>query len=197
MRKSTLGIVVILWGVLAGWAQACSSHASSAAAVDWLPLSAAGGVVSGLVTLESSLVAPTSATTCTAGIGLGSLAAPLPAGVDVTGLAIIVLDTSDGSRTPLAEFSFAADRVTSAALAAGSGSSSVPGTNPLFDGSTWFGFSSPVESFVAPALGPGEMTAFQFLVEAPEALLPVDLDVQFAGGEGFSDGTPIDRKSTV
>ena len=191
MQKNLLVIALILSGVWGLRAEACSTHSSVAAEVGWLPMSTSGGVVSGLVTLESSLVAPTSATTCTAGIGLGSLAAPVPAGVEVVELAIIVYDRNDGSRTPLAEFSFAADRETGAALAAGSGSSSVPGTNPLFAGSTWFGFSSSVDPFVPPALGPGEITAFQFTVEAAEALLPLILDAQFAAGEGSSDGTPI------
>jgi hypothetical protein len=67
----------------------------------------------------------------------------------------------------------------------------VPGTNPLFAGSTWFGFSSAVDPFSLPALGPNEITAFQFTVEVPEALLPLVLPAQFAGGEGQSDGTPI------
>ena len=40
-------------------------------------------------------------------------------------------------------------------------------------------------------LGPDEFTAFLFAVEVPESLLPLARDVQFAGGEGQADGTPI------
>ena len=191
MGRNMLAIMLVLGAGLGSRAVACSTHGSAAAGIGWLPVGSSGGVVSGLVTLESTLVAPTSSTTCVAGIGLGSTADPLPVGVDVVALEIIVLDTSDGSRTPFAAFSFAPNSVTSAALVAGSGSSGVPGTNPLFAGSTWFGFSSAVDPFVPPVLGPGEITAFEFTVEVAEALLPLVLDAQFAGGEGYADGTPI------
>jgi hypothetical protein len=98
---------------------------------------------------------------------------------------------ADGSHTPLSAFSFVPNTVTTAALAAGSGSSSVPGTNPLFAGSTWFGFSSAVDPFSLPALGPGESTAFEFTVAVAEALLPLVVDAQYAGGEALTGGVPI------
>jgi hypothetical protein len=105
-------------------------------------------------------------------------------------MAIVVVNAADGSRTPVSAFSFAPNGVTGTSLAAGSGSS-VPNTNPLFAGSTWFGFSSAVNPFPPPALGPHEFTAFQFTVEVPESLLPLALAAQFAGGEGQSSGAPI------
>ena len=104
---------------------------------------------------------------------------------------IVVMNTTHGSHTPLASFSFVPNSTTSSSLTGGSGSSSVPGTNPLFDGSDWFGFSSAVDPFVPPVLEPDEVTAFLFTVEVAETLLPLSLDVQFAGGEGQTDGMPI------
>ncbi len=103
----------------------------------------------------------------------------------------IVIIAADGSRTPLAAFSFVANGITSGSLTAGSGSSSVPNTNPLFGGSSWFGFSSAVDPFLPPVLEPGEFTAFQFTLEVAQALVPLALEAQFAGGEGAPDGTPI------
>jgi hypothetical protein len=110
--------------------------------------------------------------------------------VDVTGLTIVVVH-ADGSSTPLPAFSFVPNPTTTDALATGSLSTSVPGTNPLFAGSTWFGFSSPVDPFVLPALGPGEFTAMEFTVEVARTLVPLVVDAQFAGGEAFTNGTPI------
>jgi hypothetical protein len=191
MRNATPVIVWLLWIVPCPVAHACSSHDSDAATIGWLATGANAGVVQGLITLQSSLIAPTSSTTCTAGIGLGSLADPAPGGVHVNGLAIVVINSETGSRTPLPAFSFAPNATTTGSLMAGSGSSSVPNTNPLFDGSIWNGFSSLVDPFSLPELGRGEFTAFQFAVDVPEALLPLRLDAQFAGGEGLSDGTPI------
>jgi hypothetical protein len=181
----------MLWAGLGSLAEACSIHGSTAAEAAWVAASGSGGVVQGSLTLESTLIVPTSSTVCIAGIGLGSLDEPAPSGLNVTGLAIVVVDPTDGSRTPLAAFSFAPDAATSAALAAGSGSSSVPNTNPLFPGAAWFGFSSLVDPFPQPLLGPGEYTAFEFAVELPASLLPLALAAQFAGGEGRADGTPI------
>jgi hypothetical protein len=191
MKCATLLLGFVGWAALAWPALACSSHASTAVATLWEATGGGGGAVTGLLTLESSLVAPTSSTVCIAGVGLGSLENPAPPGLQLTGLAIVVVDSTDGSRAPLSAFSFAPDAVTTAALAAGSGSSSLPNTNPLFPGATWFGFSTPVDPFPQPVLGPGEFTAFEFAVEVPSTQLPVTLHSQFAGGEGRADGTPI------
>jgi hypothetical protein len=190
MSSVRFSLALVLSGAFGSLVHACSTHGSNATVIGWLPSGSNGGVVEGLVTLESTLIAPTSTTTCTAGIGLGTLGSPLPLGVDVTGLAIVVVH-ADGSRTPLAAFSFAPNSVTTSALEAGSGSSGLPETNPLFAGSTWFGFSSVVNPFLLPTLGPDEFTAFDFTVEVADALLPLVLDAQFAGGEGFTDGTPV------
>jgi len=191
IRKLSFCIGLTFSAVFASLAQACSVHSSTAANASWSATGGSGGGVQGQLTLESSLVAPTTATVCTAGIGLGSLDNPAPPGVNVTGLAIVVVDRTDGSHTPISAFSFTADAATSAALAAGSGLSSVPNTNPLFAGATWFGFSSPVNPFPPPALGPGQFTAFEFTVELPATLLPLTLPAQYAGGEGNTSGIPI------
>jgi hypothetical protein len=191
MRQSILLTTVIVGSVFGSTCQACSTHGlTTAATLDWQPTGAIAGNIEGILTLGSSLVAPTSTTTCAAGAGLGTSANPLPAGLDVTGLEIVVVHP-DGSHTPLSAFSFAPNSVTTAALAAGAGSSGPPGTNPLFAGSTWFGFSSLVGPFTLPTLGPGEYTAMAFTVEVAEALVPLVLDAQFAGGEALSNGTPI------
>jgi len=190
MRNSHLFAALMACGTFVSQVHACSVHGSTAATADWQATGTSSGTVQGLILLESTLVAPTSSTNCTAGVGVGTTDDPLPIGLEVVGLSIVVVH-ADGSRTPLPAFSFVSNSTTSAALAAGSGSSSVPNTNPLFAGSTWFGFSSPVDPFALPTLGPGEYTAFEFTVEAAEALLPLVRDVQFAAGEGFSDGTPI------
>jgi hypothetical protein len=190
MSSTRLSLALIVWSAFGSLAHACSTHGSNATIIGWLPTGSSGGVMEGLVTLESTLVAPTSTTTCTAGIGMGTTGSPLPAGVNVVGLEIVVVNTTDGSHTPFAAFSFVPNSVTTAALAAGAGSSGPPGTNPLFPGATWFGFSSVVNPFLLPSIGPDEFTAFDFTVEVAESLLPLVLDAQFAGGEGLSDGTP-------
>jgi hypothetical protein len=42
-----------------------------------------------------------------------------------------------------------------------------------------------------PALGPGEFTAMEFTVEVAGVLVPLAVEAQFAGGEAFTNGTPI------
>ena len=192
-RYLYLGTVVllVLSVVSNSLAYACSQHGTGADNVSWLATGSRGGVETGLLTLETSLVAPTTPTNCTAGVGLGSLDNLAPAGLEVTAMSIVVVDGTTGGTVPLGAFSFSPNSITTSDLNAGSGASSPPNTNPLFEGSSWFGFSSPVDPFTVPPLGPDEFTAFQFTVEVPTASLPVRLDAQFAGGEGQADGTPI------
>jgi hypothetical protein len=190
-RTAILPAIVSIFTVACGGvALACSTHGTGAEKVNFQTTGASGKTVRGLLTLETFLVPPSSPTTCTAGIGLGSLTNPLPPGVKVLAMAIVVVNAATGGTRPLTAFSLAPNTTTSDCLAAGSGSSSVPNTNPLFEGSRWFGFSSPVQPFAPPVLRPGEFTAFQFTLEADRALLPLVLDVQFAGGQGGSNGKP-------
>ncbi|MEX2307382.1 MAG: PEP-CTERM sorting domain-containing protein [Pirellulales bacterium] len=191
MRFHYLFLVLVLQCAFGSLAQACSTHGAVAAAdINYFVAGSSAGVIHGTLRMGASLVAPTSSTVCAAGVGLGTVDNPLPPGVDVTGLSIVVVH-ADGSSAPLTAFSFVPNATTTGSLAAGSGSSSVPGTNPLFAGSTWFGFSSNVNPFTLPSLGPGEFTAMEFTVEVPGALVPLSVDAQFAGGEAFTDGTPI------
>ena len=189
MHRFTLAATLITLAATCATAWACGTHGTGAGSGDWTATSSAGGLIQGQLLLESTLVPPTASTTCTAGIGLGTLSNPAPAGLNVTAMAIVIVNTSDGSRTPLPAFSFAPSGTTSAGLTAGSGSSTVPNTNPLAGG-TWFGFSSLVDPFVLPSLGPDEFTAFQFDLELPAALAPLLTETQYAGGEGATDGTP-------
>jgi hypothetical protein len=191
MRFNCLFLALALQGAYGSLVQACSTHGVvTAADIDYFVTGTSAGVIQGTLRMGSSLVTPTSSTVCAAGVGLGTVDNPLPSGVDVAGLAIVVVH-ADGSSTPLTAFSFVPNPITTDALEAGSGSSAVPGTNPLFAGSTWFGFSSNVDPFTLPALGPEEFTAMEFTVEVARALVPLAVDAQFAGGEAFSDGTPI------
>ena len=187
-RLVSLGLLAIslLLGVLGQpVAKACSSHGTnSGSAIRIDP-------VSGDIAITDNLVAPNGPTICVAGIGLGSTETPLPPGVKITGLMIMITNTADGTRTPFPPFSFSLNRVTAQALAAGSGSRALDGTHPLFGGSAWFGFSSPVEAFTLPPLGPDEVIELSFVVELPPTLSPVTVDIQFAAGEGSEDGTPI------
>jgi hypothetical protein len=186
-----VAIAMTISGACARIAHACTSHGVGGGNITWQSAGSNGHVEMGLLSLETFLVPPTAPTTCTAGIGLGSLASPAPAGLNVFEMAIVVVNAATGRRRRVSAFSFVANATTTSSLAAGSGSSSPPNTNPLFSGSTWFGFSSPVDPFPPPTLGSGEFIAFQFGVEVPRSLLPLVLDAQFAGGEGGSDGTPI------
>lgn len=184
-------VMLLLFCAVGQQVIACSVHGTSAGNGLWLPTGQGGGMVQGVILLESTLVPPSSATTCVAAVGLGSTGNLAPAGLDVTGAAIVIVNTIDGSRTVFSPFSFSANPVTTSAFAAGSGSSSVPGTNPLFADSTWFGFSADVLPFSLPTLAPDEYLAMQFTVEVPEALVPLALDAQFGAGPGQTDGTPI------
>jgi hypothetical protein len=191
MRANVLVRVLAVLCTCGSVAQACSTHGVIAAAdIENLVAGTSGGNVESTLRIGSTLVAPTSSTVCAAGVGLGTTAQPLPPGINVTGLAIVVVH-DDGSSTPLSAFSFTPNPVTTDALAAGSGSSSVPGTNPLFAGATWFGFSSLVDPFSVPPLGTGEFTAMEFDVEVLRSLVPLTVDAQFAGGEALTSGTPI------
>jgi hypothetical protein len=149
------------------------------------------GLTNFFVSIQDDFIAPTTPTTCTAGIGLGDALVTLPSGLDVTDLRIVITDTATGASTPLAEFDFAPSTAASEGLATGSGSTTVLDTNPVFPGATWFGFAALVDPFTLPALGSGEVFEMRFELEVPPAALPLTLTTQFAGGEGQTDGTPL------
>lgn len=172
-------------------ALACGVHGSTGGNELWLPARSDSSNVYGRLLLESTLVAPTEPTTCVAGVGLGSDDMLAPSGLEVSGMSIVLFNTLTAQSTPVNAFSFAPNGTTTAGLAAGSGSSTAPGTNPLYPGASWFGFSSEVLPFVPPTPGPHEMLAFEFEVAVPAGSLPLSLLGQYAGGEGLTDGTPI------
>lgn len=191
MKAIYRATMVFVFSTIGSQAFPCSQHGTNAGNGLWLPTSEVGGLVQGVILLQSTLVPPTSPTTCVAGIGLGSTGNLAPSGLDVTGLEFVVVNSADGSRAALSAFSFSVNPATTNGLTAGSGSSTVPGTNPLFAGSTWFGFSADVSPFSAPILAAGEFLALQFSLEVDDTLLPLTLDAQFGAGPGQSNGTPI------
>jgi len=192
MRKTASGvtIILILWSYFGARAHACSTHGTVVDSADWQAIGRSDGVVHGVLTLETFLVPPDSTTTCTAAIGLGTLVNPAPVGLEVRAMAIVITNVVTGAYKRVSAFSLMPNATTTSAMQAGTGMSSPPNTNPLFEGSTWFGFSSTVEPFAPPVLGPDESTAFRFNVEVPETLLPLTLSAQYAGGQGASDGSP-------
>ena len=193
-RVLSAALVIVAIGMTVGSsAFACGTHGTNFAndVSSWLQTDASAGMVQGIIHFEDGLVAPTTATTCVTGIGLGSATQPLPLGISVTGADVVITNTANGTRTSLSEFDFISNPITTSALTAGAGSSGPPGTNPLFPGSTWFGFSSPVDAFPQPILETDEIIEFVFKLEIAEGLLPLVLDVQYAAGEGLSDGSPI------
>jgi hypothetical protein len=76
-------------------------------------------------------------------------------------------------------------------LEVGSGPGGAPDGQPLFEGSTWFGFAAAVDPFVLPPLGADEILVLAFDLDLPASGLPLSIEAQFAAGEGSSDGTPL------
>ena len=178
----------VAFGALSQNISACGIHGTNAGNDVGVSAGTNGFAVSGEISVPDNLiVVPTQPTTCVSGIGLGSTADPLPVGFEITNVEIATLNTATGTQSPLAAFSFVANAPTSQALADGP----TTGGGPVVAGATWFGFSSPVQPFVLPALSPNEMIVFLFAFEFPLALLPFSVDVQFAAGEGTTDGAPI------
>jgi hypothetical protein len=120
------------------------------------------GMVTGVLIVETLLIPPSSTTTCAAGVGVGSFDNLAPADLAITDMHTVVFNRVTGSRVPLPEFGFLPNAVTTDGLANGAGPGGPTGTNPLFEGSTWFGFSATVEPFTPPVLGPDESFAFEF-----------------------------------
>jgi hypothetical protein len=139
---------------------------------------------------DQLLVVPTSTAVCAAGVGLMVPEASLPSSVAVLDAAVVLANRSTGERIMMPQFGFAPNPLTSAGLAAGSGPGGLAGTNPLFPGATWFGFSALVEPFTLPPLGDNEVIELSFLVDLPRDQLPLTLRAQFAAGEAQSSGAP-------
>jgi len=80
---------------------ACSKHGTNAGTelISIYGETNDSGQIQIRVGVESTLVEPAAATTCVAGIGLGSTAAPLAAGIQVMDMHIEVVDRLTGSGT--------------------------------------------------------------------------------------------------
>lgn len=193
IRRLAFGSAIAASLVLPSHARACATHGLMGPPVlasEYEGSDLNDGMVTGTLIIETLLVPPSSTTTCAAGVGVGSFDDLAPADLAITDMKIVVFNRVTGSRVPLPEFGFLPNAITTDGLADGSGPGGPTGTNPLFEGSTWFGFSAIVEPFTPPVLGPDESFAFQFTVQLPLALVPVMLQAQYAGGAGESDGYP-------
>jgi len=171
---------------------ACSTHGTNAGTelISIYGETNDSGRIQIRVGVESTLVEPVATTTCVAGIGLGSTAVPLAAGIQVIDMQIEVVDRLTGDVAPLLAFNWAANAVTSAGLAAGYGGSAPGDPNPAIPGATWFGFSSEVAPFRLE-LGVNEYVRMMFVMDMPVALLPLATKIQIAAGEGNRDGSPV------
>lgn len=193
LAGSALVVAVAALGGLAAppVARACGTHGNAGSDIqDWIEVDADGdGTAQAFIGIPDMLVDPGAAETCICGIGLGSDASPLPPGVVVTAARLEVVNRLTAAATPLAQFAFAADPETTAGLAAGAGPGAPAGANPLFPGSTWFGFSAAVTPF-SLTLGPDEYVRLGFDLDVPTRTLPFLIAAQFAAGGGNPDGSP-------
>jgi hypothetical protein len=188
----SLFLLAALSILVSGDLLACSSHGTNAGTelISIYGQADASGQIRIQVGVESTLVEPLATTTCVAGTGLGSTDAPLSAGIQVVDMQIEVVDRLTGSAQAVRAFSWAANSVTSTGLAKGSGGTGPDDPNPAIPGATWFGFTSEVESFELE-LGSNEYVRMMYLIDMPEALLPLLTKIQIAAGEGNRDGSPI------
>lgn len=191
MNKSLCALVFL--GGLSGLAPvfACGTHGTNAGStlLIWQGETAESHV--GHITItDNLLVPPEQRTVCVCGIGLGSAANPLPEGVEVTGVAIVITDGEGGEAEVFRPFAFSPSTNMTAGLQRVSRETGSAGDRPLFAGSRWFGFASSVTPFALPRLRPGQDIAFQYEISVPKDTLPFTLDVQFAAGEGLADESP-------
>lgn len=191
MNKSLFGLIFLVG--LAGFApvHACGTHGTNAGntLITWQGETADSRV--GHITItDNLLVPPAERTICVCGIGLGSAENPLPSGVEVTGVAIVITNADSGRFEAFRPFAFAPSANMTAGLVRVAGATSAAGDGPLFGGSRWFGFASAVAPFALPQLGPGQDIAFRYEIRVPKDTLPFTADVQFAAGEGLADERP-------
>lgn len=137
--------------------------------------------------IEINIFEPISPTNCACGLGLGSIANPIPPGLDpmVTGVSVAKvrkLPNGDHELTPIPEFDPLLPAPTGGAWAGG------PGATP---GSNWTGFGGNIPPFTPPPLDPDEVYKlfFRVLVNPTPVVLPLELQV--GGGEGDPDFNPL------
>lgn len=131
-----------------------------------------------------ALFPPVITTNCACGVGIGSTALPAPGDLMPMGVRIVVVGPDDAILATLAEFApLQSNNITSNGLAGGPGATA---------GASWQGYAGMIEPFVPPAIGPDSMFKMLFDIVVPNPLLGqlVGLPVQFAGGEGNTDGFP-------
>ena len=172
-------------------ALACSSHGTISGTPATMRADVFGdldgdGLINGRLGIVDTFIAPTTTANCVAGVGVGNFDVTAPAGFQVTSAQIAIVNQRTGTTTPLSDFSFAANALTTSGMATGGN-----GNTPLWAGSAWFGFSSTVAPFTLPTLGRDEAFELQFDVEIPASVLPLSIPVQFAAGEGDPLGAPI------
>jgi hypothetical protein len=172
-------------------ALACAIHGTNAGNTvgTWVSETAESHI-GHLTITDNLLMPPEQRTVCVCGIGLGSAGNPLPPGVTVTGVTIVIRDSATGETQRFAPFRFAPSASMTAGLQRVARQTSTSGDRPLVAGSSWFGFASSVAPFELPRLGPGQEIAFEYDISVPKDTLPFALEVQFAAGEGLADGSP-------
>ncbi len=184
----------LLLALLPSAARPCSSHGTNAGDVlqAWVePDSDGDGFHAAFVAIEDVLVVPAESTTCVSGIGFGDSGSRLPPTTTVVAARIAILNLATQALSDVSAFAFSANANTAAGLADGAGAGSPADLNPLIDGAEWFGFSAPVDPFVAPSLAANEILVLGFDLDVPASALPLDIQVQFAAGEGDSMGHPL------
>ena len=127
---------------------------------------------------------------CACGIGLGSTANPLPAGVEIHGVRVGVLDKTTHTFDPIVQFD---------QLGPNPGASPLWGQGPVppnpelggpAQGSTWFGFGGVIDPVNPPVLGPGQcfVICFDFWIDPGIDWL---IEAQIGGGLGDPNNGPL------
>lgn len=191
MNAITVSAAVLCGTLVLGSAFACGTHGTNAGNTlgIWVEETAESHIGQIIIT-DNLLVPPDRRTVCVCGIGLGSSANPLPDGVTVTGVSIVIRNSTTGQSRVFTPFAFSPSANMTRGLQRVSSRTSSTGDGPLFAGSRWFGFASSVAPFALPRLARGEDIAFQYEISVPKGTPPFTLDVQFAAGEGQADESP-------
>lgn len=105
------------------------------------------------IEIESNVVPPTAATQCQCGLGLGTAANPIPQSFDVIAAAVGVRYADSEEDFDFEDFEgFSDDQAVSSSI------------NQLTGSATSFGFSTLVQPFDAPSLGPEDRVVLAFII---------------------------------
>jgi len=130
------------------------------------------------IEIESNVVPPTSATQCQCGLGLGTAANPIPQSFDVIAAAVGVRYEDSEEDFDFEEFEgFSDDQSVSSTI------------GQLTGGATSFGFSTLVQPFDAPSLGPEDRVVLSFIIGFdPDDMAEVNgSTIRFAAGSTEPD----------